>query len=227
MQLWQREHELRDKWQADGPRSLVLETRRKAWDELESRYQEQRRERRALAAAQAYPTTVLDIPEVRTARLARQKSLQEKATAAARITGSIFWGRTAEGSLQEVPLSYFDFRRATGDAPALARSFAAASGHAIEAPEIAALLRDLSQLPDPTEAGLRSCFLQHIPSSILAPDRLEAGLSAFLQQLAEIDGEVLRERPALDIGLRESLRLAADWADIASSKSIPAASTKP
>jgi hypothetical protein len=74
---------------------------------------------------------------------------------------------------------------------------------------------------------LRSCFLQHIPSSILAPDRLEAGLSAFLQQLAEIDGEVLRERPALDIGLRESLRLAADWADIASSKSIPAASTKP
>ena len=213
--LWAREHQLRRDWQADMPRSLQLEKRQQEQAALEARLAALRQERRALTAGAAYPTVPVDLPEVRAAQESRRLILLSRApgdTAPGRLAGNVFLAHTPDGQPREVRLGNVDFRQFAGDAPALCAAFAAATGQSADVAEFATLLPELALLPEVNEAAIRGCFLQHFPAERLDSARLELGLVAVLQKLAEIDGELLAERPALDIGLRESLRLAADWA---------------
>ena len=56
----------------------------------------------------------------------------------------------------------------------------------------------------------------------LENDRLQAAIGALLKQIAETDVDVLLDQRPLDVHLRESLRLAADWARQHPAGKIPA-----
>lgn len=215
--LFANEHLLRREWRTGTARSLQLEKRKLEQSGNEARVAALRQQRRTLTAASAYPTAPYDLPDVRTAQQSRRHNLLSRNAGGiihGRLSGNVFLPLTPEGRPQEVRLASVDFRQFVGDVPALAGAFAAATGQAADVAEFTLLLPELALLPECNEAAIRSCFLQHFPAERLAPELLDRGIGAVLQQFTEIDAELLAERPALDIGLRESLRVAADWATL-------------
>jgi len=60
-------------------------------------------------------------------------------------------------------------------------------------------------------ASIPEIFRKHAGGEI-DPRTLAKGLDAFFRKAIEIDGDMLHDLPVLDVNLRESLRVAAEWA---------------
>ena len=223
--LRRREIELAGDLAARRERSLSLAERQQAWAREQARRESLRRERRALAASAAFPEHAIEIAAVRSVIAAEADSdrlpLPDGAARAGRLHHGIFYARIPGGGVREVRMDAIDFSRFTGDTAALAAACAAATGRAVDAPAMARLLAELGLLERRTDAAVLACMAGRLgePS---ADDALAGrGLAAFLQCLVEVDPDLVREWPALDVSLRESLRLAARWAEARASTGAP------
>ena len=173
--------------------------------------------RRNLTDRLVYPTQAIDLKAVQLAQESRAKKRQAERAAGA--TGKKYWLQpgllmmeTAQSTLREIPLSSLNFEEFLGDTEMLAQAFTTATGAQTSTTEIELLLHELDWQENVTNDSLVESALARIAA--LKEDRLLAttGIEALLGQLVELDGEALRERPGLDVPLRESLRLTADWA---------------
>ena len=88
---------------------------------------------------------------------------------------------------------------------------------------LAIKLRD-ADAPNPVPV---SAIFRDKLGGALENERLQAAIGALLKQIAEIDVDVLLDQRPLDVHLRESLRLAADWAREHHAGKIPASAATP
>jgi hypothetical protein len=131
--------------------------------------------------------------------------------AATEAPRSFFVVTTEQGRRRRLDVAAVNFASYELDARTLAAALSAAGGPAWDEASIARFLREADLLRYKTPASLetlaRTCFPIDTTASF------HAQLESLLQEILRLDGDVLRERPALDVELREAQRLAGAWAD--------------
>lgn len=130
------------------------------------------------------------------------------------LRGNRFLIEDASGRVREARIEQVDFRRYLRDASSLADVFTEAATLAISSDAMETVLRELDLIERMSDYALLSCFARGIEaaSSVGADDsRVKQGAEAVLRRLTQIDPTLLRTRPIIDVGLRESMRVAADW----------------
>ncbi|MBL9215488.1 MAG: hypothetical protein JNG83_08440 [Opitutaceae bacterium] len=210
--LWQREQAARLAASPPGPRSLQLDVRQQELREQRAVYRQLRRTRLELSAAAVYADEPVELVAVRAAREAREQRLRGSARPLLhRLHRGAFIVESDRGHLRPLPLTSLRFRDHDADAPTLAAAFTEAGGPPLAEEAAAKLLVRCSLLERVTEAGL---LAEARSAAGAAPEeQLRRGLEGLLRRMTELNPELRRERRALDIPLREGLRLAAAWAD--------------
>jgi carboxyl-terminal processing protease len=196
-------------------RSLQAEVRRRQWDDVLAGSVATQRTRRDLARAAAYPTQPLEISAVKAAQEAHEGRLRARAQVdgPSHLRNGVLVVETDHGHLRELSLQAFDFTSFLGDTEALAEVFSHGSGQAVTAAELRAMLQRFSLLEDRTTGAVLAAAAR-IAGKPLEPAAARQGTEALLRRAVELDPELRRERPALDVPLRECLRLGAAWADL-------------
>lgn len=216
--LWRQEQAQRAEYYALVPRSLNETKRREEWRQQLAQWADTRRERRTLTLRAAYPVEPFEIAAVAAAYDRHQAHLRTLANAAGGGTDAVRLHNDAlliptEGDrLRRVWLAHLDVREFLGDVAELAEVYQRATGQPLTAAAMERVLLDFSLLEHPTQTDLLACFARQ--DVVTAPDRarLHRGVEACLARMVALSGEWTRPRPALDVPLREALRLSAVWA---------------
>ena len=109
-------------------------------------------------------------------------------------------------------LDQIEYHRFLGDSEALATAFSTGFGKPVTPAQIHHALQLLSLLEEHTESQIFSCFAFD-DTDKADPITIRKGFEAMVLRMVEIDRELRRHRPALDVQLREGQRIAAYWAD--------------
>ncbi len=216
-ELWRAEQQSVVQQYARQTRSLHLETRQKEWADTLLQFQARQRTRRELTAALAFPTQPLEIAAVqssfatheaklRATRLANGEPLQNH------LLQGGFFVTTDQDRLREVRLDDIGVTTYYGDTSALAAAFSGATGHPLKAETGRRILEELGLLEDKTDTAFLAA-VSRVTGGDLTAAEVRRGTEALLRRLSELDGEMLRERPSLDVPLREAQRLTAVWAE--------------
>ena len=222
------EFALRQRWLAfyrevsgETALALPLEQRRQQAAARETQRNELRAERLRIGAQSAFPAERIDLALVAAARDAHQSALRHRRTlggepCANRYDRGVFYHQAEGGPIRAIPLAALDLADCRAAAATLAEAWTTATGISLQVDQVKALLADLAhqrEFPDPAvdlPALMRRQLAQPLDGAALA-----AGLTAFVRAALVADGDQLRDLPLLDTSLRESLRLAADWAESA------------
>ncbi len=229
------EFALRQRWLAfyrevsgENAIALPLEQRRQQAATRESLRNELRAERLRLGAQSAFPYERIDLALVAAAREAHQRALRNRRTLAGepcadRYDRGVFYFQTGDGPIRAIPLAALDLDDCRAAAATLAEAWTGATNLPLQPDQVKAVLADLAhqqEFPDPA-VDLAVLVRRQLSQPVDEPT-LAAGLTAFVRAALVADGDQLRDLPLLDTSLRESLRLAVDWAE-----SAPPASTTP
>lgn len=209
--------------------ALPLEERRRQENEQQERLNALRRDQRQLGEQLAFPHERVDLAIVAGTRETHQQILRDRhladgAPCANRYDHGIFYYPDPDnGKIHAIPVAALDLEDCRAAAVALAEAWTAATGISLDAVRVRAILADLAhqrEYPDPG-VDVPALFRRHCADP-LDESQLTTGLTAFFRAAIEADGDLLRDLPQLDISLRESLRLAADWAEL-----VPTAASTP
>lgn len=225
--LRRRNRELARKMTADEDISLRLSRRVEQRDTIDRDYESLRRELLTFVASSAYRFEEIELPAVQQARAEHAKFVHARATKDGGANPGQLWGatyfyETSPGHLRDIRLSEFSFRRQALNADTLAPVIAAASGLTTEPTAVASALRSIATVEDLTADIVvgRMTEALHADKADDAP-HVRAGVDAMLGRMVESSPSLRYRGPAIDVGLREALRVAADWS--AEDRSSPAA----
>jgi hypothetical protein len=186
-----------------------------------------RKERQELEAQLAYPTASVDLAGVADAERIHQAALRARTLPdGSSCVNHFFWNvfyyeLTPGGRIREIRVDAIDFEACAANRAPLAGAWKLATNLPLADDQVAAILADLkrrSRTPD--EAPDIPAVFRKQTGTDISDRMLAAGMDALFKQAIELDGEVLRERPGMDVSLRESLRIAADWAGIQPANSL-------
>ena len=126
-----------------------------------------------------------------------------------------YYELTPGGPIREVRVDALDFDACGANRAPLVEAWTRATNAPLADDQVAAILADLKHRSrTPEEApDIPAVFRKQVGAGI-DEGILAGGMDAFFKKAIEMDGDVLRERPGMDVSLRESLRIAADWARI-------------
>ncbi|MBX3735593.1 MAG: PDZ domain-containing protein [Candidatus Didemnitutus sp.] len=206
--LWKRESALRDR-QRTEKHPLQQAAREASHQEETTAREELRRERRKLTAVAAWPGTACNLQAVTSALEQSDRALR---AVDAQAAPGVVIVETEQHRLRKLRAGTVDFTRFSGDAAALAQAFSRSAGKTADPEAVRALLCDFSLQRERHAAAWQACARRHFPADQWTDDELAHGLAALLGALPAIDPELAREHAALDVPLREALRLAAEWA---------------
>ena len=215
--LWLREQELFDRLTAKTERSLLQKVRLAEHIDAEEKLASLRIERRKLGRDVVFATEPIEIATVQTTIEAHRSRLATLTTASDslglyHLEQGAFIIKTEIGTLRRLWLDQIDYRSFLGDSDSLAAAFSSGSGQTVTSAQMYHALQLLSLLEEHTEPQVLKCLA--FDETIKAdPIAIRKGFEAMLLRMVEIDGELRRHRPALDVQLREGLRLTARWAD--------------
>ncbi|HET7537945.1 MAG TPA: S41 family peptidase [Candidatus Didemnitutus sp.] len=213
---WRGHREFQHSLQARTTRPLNEEKRAGEWAEVEVKLAKFAQERRSLANRVAFVTRPLEIAACTAAGEAHETKLRAALASGAlpglnRLSSDSFLFEDDQHHLQELSLDAIDFRDFVGDEATLAAAFSAGAARTVSGADIKSLLKDFALLEHRTSATLASAAKARLGSET-TDAAWRAGCEALLLKIVEIDDEYRHARPALDVPLRESLRLAAGWA---------------
>jgi hypothetical protein len=216
--LWKQEQAARQAADNRQIYNLQLEVRRKEQETRRAEYSGLLRTHRELAMTAAYATEPLEIALLQPGLAAHQAKLRTALGNGGqppphRLQRSSFIVETDQGRLRALCLDDIDFRNFYGDATALAAAFSAGAGASVTPEQIKLVLEDLHLIEHRTDDNVVTAFANRIANEAISRNQLRQGVEQLFQCMAEIDGDMRRERPALDTPLREGLRLAAAWAN--------------
>lgn len=128
--------------------------------------------------------------------------------------------------IKEVWVEQFDYEKAFKQSEAVAHFLSEKSGRRLDTESVENLFRYLKNAdPDP-EFRMEKVFQDFLGDN-LNEEQIDALLPHFFTKLIEIDPDVLKDRSGLDIPLRESLRILADWVQYRGKSSESAALVSP
>ncbi len=227
-------HELRREFWKTGPVSLNLAARLSAAEDLTRRRLELRRARRALDAEAAYAVERIDLDVVEKDHRNHQATLLARRTAAGeplanRLDREVFYYQAqadSAGGLRPIAIEDFDWEVALAHSDDLVKAWCDAAGRSPDEATRDALRNVLASLKlrDPDAASpapTTAIFRQHLGDG-LEEAVFHRAIGATLKTAAERDVDVLRDQRPLDVHLRESLRLAADWIRLHTTAAAPA-----
>ncbi len=199
--------------------SLQLDLRRRERADEDAARQALFMEGRALTETQAYAVTAVDLPlvaennRVHQAAL-RSRTLADGSTCLNRFCWNVFYYQPRpDEAAREIRIDSLDFEGAEAIREPLAQAWSQASGHPLSLDQVATILSDLSRrrgnIVDPPDYP---AIFRRQTGAEIDPHALAAGMDAFFRTAIEFDREARHDGLGLDIPLRESLRIAADWA---------------
>ena len=197
---------------------MKLERRSGEWNRLLAERAARVQTRHQLAAREAYPTEPVELSLLQPARAAHEAKLRaardrDGQPLLNRLHHGRFTVETDAGHLRQLWLDGLPFGDFTADAAELATAFAKGSGFGPDPAAVRLVLQDLTLLDHRTDEAVAACFAMRMPGAQADSTAGRHGIEALLRRLTEIDEALRRERPGLDVPLREGLRLAALWAD--------------
>lgn len=134
----------------------------------------------------------------------------------------VFYYQAEETSdIEEIWVEYIDYEEMVNYAKELADSIGPILDQEVTAEVMESILTTLKNADRYGEFDVKGPFETHLGET-LTDEKLDALLPAFFTKIVELDEDLLRERPVLDIHLRESLRVIADWIDLAEATSSEA-----
>jgi carboxyl-terminal processing protease len=219
--LLKRAIELHRRWRTRPEWSLRLDARQRERAADDQTRAALRREHQDLEARLAYPASPVDLAVVVDAERAHQAALRARtlpdgSPCVNHFCWNVFYYEAATGGpIREVRIDALDFDTFAADRAALAGAWTRATKRPMTEAQAAAILADLKHRNEnPDDApDVPAVFRGQMGAE--GGDRiLIAGREAFLRKAIELDGDVLLERPGLDVSLRESQRIAADWASL-------------
>jgi hypothetical protein len=217
--LQKRAIEFHRQWSTREELSVQLDVRKRERAEADQTRATLRKERQELESGLAYPTTSIDLAAVAEDERIHQAALRARTLPdGASCVNHFFWNvfyyeLTPGGLIREIRVDAIDFEACAANRAPLAVAWTHATKLPLADGQVAAILADLKHRGRNSDEApdIPAVFRKQMGTDV--SDRLlAAGMDAFFKQAIELDGEVLRERPGLDVSLRESLRLAADWA---------------
>lgn len=216
--LWKNEQQLIDKVTEAKSRSLQLGLRQAEELEIDKQLAALRAQRRKLSSEAGFPTEPFEIAAVQTAldaHRARNASLKtsDGASILNHLEKGAFFFKTDKGFYRRLWLGQFDYVRFLGDTATLAEAFTAGSGLPMTSEKMRQALQSTAALEEYTESHVLDCFSKDTAQKT-DPNTIRKGVEAILLRMTEIDGDLRRYRPALDVQLREGLRIAGGWADL-------------
>ncbi len=195
--------------------SVQLERRTKERAEYEAEMIAVWRRARELEWREGYRGEILTIDAVRRVEaehraLARRRVPEGAEATAGWLAGNRFFIEDDGGVVRAMRLERIGFRAYVGETNVLAVAYAAATGREMAESAMAEVLRALERVEGFSDAAVIESFRR---GSEDADTRdLRRGAEAVLRKLTELDPGLLLGRSMLDVGLRESLRLTAEWA---------------
>ena len=227
-ELRRRYAEMVERWREQKEISVQLERRRKERAEYEAERVAVWRRARELEMSEGYRAEALTIDAVRQVEaahrtLARERLREGADARAGWLAGNRFFVEGDDGVVREVRLDRMGFRAYVGEAAVLAAEYAAATGRGMTESAMADVLRGLERVEGFSEAAVIESFRRGSEDADTAEVR--RGAEAVLRKLTEIDRGLLPGRTMLDVGLRESLRLTAEWAAEADGAGAPTSAT--
>ena len=214
-ELRRRYAEMVQRWMRQKEISVQLERRQKERADYETEMVAVWRRARELEMGEGYRAEALTIDAVRQVEaehraLARQRLRDGADARAGWLAGNRFFVEGDGGVVREMRLERMGFRAYVGEAAVLAAEYASATGREISESAMADVLRALERLEGFSDAAVIESFRRGNENADTAELRL--GAEAVLRKLTELDPGLLLGRAMLDVGLRESLRLTAEWA---------------
>ena len=198
------------------PRSLNFDVRSKARADHRNALEAARSKRRSITLEDSYPTEPFEIESVEKAQKIHEAKLRSTVVDGQPLLHRLHQGsfvvETREGHLRKLRLDAVDFGNYSGDTIALAAAFSAGSQTAVTPAATGRFLNEISLLEHKTDSGILSAAAK-LSGKSATDESTRRGTESLLAKLTELDGGMLRERPGLDVPLRESLRLAAAWAE--------------
>ena len=199
--------------------SLPLDLRQQQQTAQDERSNTLREERQRLGEQLAFDYERVDIATVAAAEAEHQKALrlrrrEDDSSCANQFDRGLFYGATEpSGPIRDIAITALDLDACRAAAPQLAAAWTKATEHPIAVEHVRAILADLeSQRENPDPAlDTAALFRRHLGAP-LDEGALGRGLSAFFRCAVELQPHLLHDMAPLDVALRESLRLAADWA---------------
>ena len=219
--LQKRAIEFHRQWWTREEWSLQLDARQRERAGQDQTRAALRKERQELEAQLENPTESVDLAVVADAERIHQAALRARTLPdGSSCVNHFFWNvfyyeLTPGGRIREIRVDALDFEACAANRAPLVAAWTRATNLPLADDQVAAILADLkrrSRTPD--EAPDIPAVFRKQTGADISNRLLAAGMDAFFKQAIELDGEVLRERPGLDVSLRESLRIAADWARI-------------
>lgn len=201
--------------------SLNLESRRAektATEELKDAFEAERKD---LHRELGYESEPLKLTAAEEKERSHQEQLRETPlpngmARANHFFQKVFYYEEEPGSkIEEIWVEYIDYEELLGDAADLASTFSEASGLEVDGKTMKTILQHLKNADRGSEfVPIR--FFQEVLGDEAEAEQIEAGLSPFFHRIVELDEDILRDGPILDIHLRESLRIVNDWIELAS-----------
>lgn len=225
--FYKREVEWRKQMIEKDVYSLNLELRRAEKAKIESTRDAFEKERKSLRKrlgfeAEAVELTVAEKKEKSHQKKLRETPLPNGMARANHFYQKVFYYQEEPGSkIEEIWVEYIDYEEVLEDAEELAQVFSEASGIEVGAEKMHTILQHLKNA-DRGSAFVPMHFFGEVLGDAADPDAIRAGLSPFFRRIVELDEDILRDRPVLDIHLRESLRIVNDWIALASNEPEPA-----
>jgi hypothetical protein len=206
-------------WWSRQELSLQLEGRRREHADADQTRATLRKERRELEAQLEKPSEPVDLAVVADAERVHQAALRARTLPdGSSCVNHFFWNvfyyeLTPGGRIREIPVNTIDFEACSADRPPLAEAWTRATHLPLADAQVAAILGDLKHRSrNPDQAPEIPTLFRKQTGPDPSDRLLAAGMDAFFKKAIELDGDVLHEHPGLDVSLRESLRIAADWA---------------
>jgi carboxyl-terminal processing protease len=219
--LQKRAIEFYRRWQIQPEWSLQFDLRQRERASDDQTRAALRKEHQDLEARLAYPTSPVDLAVVTDAERVHQAALRARTLPdGSSCVNHFFWNVffyevEPGGQVREVRIDTLDFDAFAADRAALAGVWTQATNLPMTEAQAAAILADLKdRRQSPDEAPEVPAIFRRQTGAQVDARLLTAGMEAFLKKAIELDGDVLRERPGMDVSLRESLRIAADWAGL-------------
>lgn len=198
---------------------LNLEVRREDREQVEAMRESFQDERISLSERLAYPFEKVDLEVTQRRDLTHQQKLLETPLPSGELRINQFYQKvfyySPEGSedIKEVWVEYISYDRLTRHSTEIAAALSESTGLEITEEQTETLLTRFRNT-DRTSSFQPVAVFEGVFGEKMDRETIEQTLPVFFRTLVELDPEILRDTPRLDIPLRESLRVLADWIEL-------------
>ncbi|MFP4540564.1 MAG: carboxy terminal-processing peptidase [Opitutales bacterium] len=199
--------------------SLNLERRREQKDANEAQIEAFEKERKELGRTLAFEAEPIELTVATEQEAGHQAKLAEtplpngKPRANQLFQKVFYYQETPASDIEEIWIEYINYDEMLDHAAELAETFSAATDYEVSEEQMTQILTHLKNEDRLGEFDPGEPFRLALEDA-LTEEMLEAGLPVFFRAIVELDDDILRERPILDVQLRESLRITSDWIEL-------------